>query len=191
MTAARPLHTEAEAIRHAFAMVGRGVYKLGTGDLGSNNDDERDCFGFAVCECFGIRRHEPGANRGWRDPDGRTPSVVDDWNCNAAIEDADHARQRFARAAQPSPGTLIMYPTIRLPGHPQPWIGHVKLVVGVERCLEWEAEHPDWSLLDTIECAGPDGRRPGIIKGNGFGMVEHDRKWPKPEHRTALLRVVP
>jgi hypothetical protein len=189
VTGPRPLHGAAEAVAHALAMRGRGVYQLGAGDLGSNNDDPRDCFGFAVCECYGLRRHRPGFNRGWRDPDGSGPTVVDDLNCNSAIEDARHAGELFAELERPELGALIAYPTIRLPGHEQPWIGHVKIVVGLSRCLEWDAARPDWSVLDTVECRGPNGRKPGIVAGNGRGMLEHDAKWPKREHRTAMLRV--
>jgi len=181
----RPLHAAAEAVRHALASVGRGVYQLGTGDLGSNDDDPRDCFGFAVNECYGIPRHRPGFNRGpWA-------TVSDDLNCNSAIEDAGHNRDLFERALTPFPGALICYPTFRLEGHPLPWIGHVKIVTGITRCLEWDREQPDWSLLDTAECMGPPGRRPGVVAGTGRSFVEHDATWPRPEHRTVMLRVRP
>ena len=184
-TGPRPRHSADEAVRHALAMVGHGVYELGAGDIDSNNDDPRDCFGFAVCEAFGLRRHRPGFNAGpWA-------TVSDDCNCNSAIEDADHARELFERVFTPAPGVLILYPTIRLPGHAQPWIGHVKIVVGVSRCTVWDHDRPDWSLLDTVECCGPNGRRPGIIAGTGAGMAEHDKLWPRAEHRTAMLRVLP
>lgn len=183
MTGPRPLHPPGAAVRHALAMVGRGVYQLGTGDLGSNNDDPRDCFGFAVCECYGLKRHRPGFNQGaWA-------TVSDDLNCNSAIEDADHAEELFERVTAPFPGALILYPTIRLPGRELPWIGHVKIVVGVSRAVEWDPALPRYELLDTVECCGPNGRRPGILAGTGLGMDAHDRTWPKPEHRTAMLRV--
>jgi hypothetical protein len=179
----RPLHTAEEAVRHALAMVGRGVYQLGTGDIGSNNDDERDCFGFAVCECYGIKRHREPFNRGaWA-------TVEDDLNCNSAIEDAQHARELFEVLWRPMPGALIMYPTIHLPGHPQPWIGHVKIVFGVSRCAEWDPQRPDWSLLDTVECRPPPRVGCGIVRGTGLGMNTHDKIWPKQP--TVMLRVKP
>lgn len=166
-------------------MVGRGTYELGAGDLGSNNDDPRDCFGFAACECYGLRRHRPGFNRGaWA-------TVSDDLNCNSLIEDADHAGELAERIWTPFPGALILYPTIRLPGHELPWIGHVKIVVGVSRAGLWNPDRPCWGLLDTVECHGPNGRRPGIVAGTGSEMDAHDLKWPKREHRTAMLRVRP
>ena len=191
MTGPRPRHSADEAVSHALAMVGHGIYQLGAGDIDSNNDDPRDCFGFAVCECFGIRRRRPGFNAWQRDLDGRTPSVIDDLNCNSAIEDADHARELFERADRPRPGDLIAYPTIRLPGHAQPWIGHVAIVVGVDRVRDWDLAAPDWSRLDVVQCCGPAGRRPGILRTDASHWNGHDATWPKPEHRTALLRVLP
>jgi hypothetical protein len=179
----RPLYTADEAIARALVAVGHGVYQLGAGDMNSTGEGPRDCFGFAFCECYGVPRHRPGFNRGpWA-------TVEDDLNCNSAIEDADHAGDLFERVATPAPGCLILYPTIHLPGHAGPWIGHVKIVVGISRCLEWDVEHPDWTLLDTVECCGPPGRHPGIIRGTGAGMTDHDARWPKPAHRTAMLRV--
>ncbi|MCA1833050.1 MAG: hypothetical protein ABR520_11310 [Mycobacteriales bacterium] len=183
MTGPRPLHDADRAVARALALIGRGTYVFGTGDIDSSGDDARDCFGFACCELFGIPRHRPGFNRGsWA-------TVSDALNCNSAIEDADHAGELFERLSTPMPGALILYPTIHLPGHPTPWIGHVKLVVGVSRCTAWDRDRPDWSLLDTVECRGPNGARPGIVAGNGLGMVTHDGLWPKPEHRTAMIRV--
>jgi len=185
ITGPRPRHSADEAVRHALAMVGRGVYELGTGDLDSNNDDARDCFGFAVCECFGLKRHRPGFNRGsWA-------SVADDLNCNSAIEDADHHRELFVHVAGPPRiGDLLCYPTFRLEGHARPWIGHVAIVVGTERLIEWDRAWPTWSFLDVVQCAGPDGRRPGIIATDAHHWDDHDKEWPKLEHRTNLLRVV-
>lgn len=191
--APRPLYAADAAVLRARARVGRGVYRLGTGDIDSMGDDPRDCFGFAVCECFGLRRHRPGFNRGWTDAAGGA-TVVDDLNSNSAREDALHAQELFAIAVVPEPGLLIVYPTIyptNGSGH-APQIGHAKIIVGVSRCLEWDAGKPDWALLDTVECMGPPGRRPGIVTGTGAAMVDHDRKWPhNPEHRTAMLRVRP
>lgn len=179
------------AVTVARSLVGTGTYRMGTGDRGTAVGGYSDCAGFALCRCYGLTRHRPGFNRGWRDPDGRTPSVEDDINCNSAIEDADHRRELFARASRPEVGDLIAYPTFRLPGRPLPWIGHVAIIVGVQRVLEWDAASPDWSLLDVVQCAGPDGRKPGIFASTGVHWVDHDRTWPKLEHRTALLRLVP
>lgn len=184
MSGPRPLYANDMAVRHALSMVGRGVYQLGSGDIGSNNDDPRDCFGFAYNECYGVPRHRPGFNRGpWA-------TVEDDLNCNSAIEDADHHGELFERVQTPAPGILLAYPTIYLHGHP-PFIGHIGIIVGVSRCLEWDHDQPRYSLLDVVQCHGPNGLKPGIVKTDGSVWDHHDSLWPKPEHRSALIRALP
>lgn len=195
VTAPRPC-SPAAAVATARSLVGAGVYRLGTGDCDTPIGGPSDCFGFAFCRCYGVRRHRPGFNRGWFDPpsadhpQGRGPSVVDDLNSNSAIEDADHHRELFVRTDRPEPGDLIAYPTIHLTGHPTPWIGHIAIVVDVSRVLEWDPAFPDWSLLGVVQCCGPNGRR-GILATDASHWNGHDMTWPKLEHRTALLRVVP
>lgn len=184
-TGPRPRFTDREAVAHARAMVGRGTYQLGTGDDHSTADSTRDCFGFAVCESYGIKRHRPGFNRGsWS-------TVSDDLNCNSAIEDAHHAAELFEVVTTPGPGILLAYPTIRLAGHPDPWIGHIAIIVGISRCLEWDHAKPRYALLDVVQCCGPSGHRPGIIASDGAIWDHHDSIWPKQEHRTVMLRVKP
>lgn len=187
-TGSRPKYTATDAVDRARALVGRGVYTLGTGDMDSKDDDARDCFGFAFCELYGVRRHRLGFNRGpWA-------SVEDDLNCNSAIEDADHAGELFERVQTPAPGVLLTYPTIRIRGQDgvlHQFIGHVGIVVGVARCLEWDHDHPSYSLLDVAQCRGPNGRKPGIVATDGAVWDHHDATWPKPEHRTVMLRVKP
>ncbi len=187
-----------EAVARALSLVGMaGAYWMGTGtyypigglDLPWTRDKDgnlgSDCAGFAISWCYKLRRSRPAFNRGaWA-------SVSDDLNCNSLIEDADHHQELAERVFTPAPGVLLLYPTFHLEGHPLPWIGHVKIVTGISRCAEWDHDHPDWSLLDTAECMGPDGRRPGVVAGTGASLVEHDKKWPKPEHRTCMLRVLP
>jgi hypothetical protein len=177
-----------------------GVYELGTGDYRPRVIDGRlidvpwtenggplgsDCAGFAISWCYKLRRHRPGFNVGaWS-------SVSDDLNCNSAIEDADHEGDLFERVTTPAPGVLLVYPTIRLVGHPNPWIGHVAIVTSVVRCREWDNERPDYSLLDVAQCCGPNGRGPAVIASDGSIWNHHDHTWPKPEHRTVMLRVKP
>lgn len=175
------------AVTVARSLVGSGVYWLGTGDFDTPVGGRSDCFGFAFCRCYGVKRHRPGFNVGdWA-------SVTDDLNCNSAIEDADHHRELFVRVISGPPriGDLLAYPTFHLPGHDKPWIGHIAIVVGADRLLEWDWARPTWSFLDVAQCAGPDGRSPGIIASSAHHWDEHDHDWPKFEHRTALLRVVP
>ncbi|HEX2689125.1 MAG TPA: hypothetical protein VHN14_21030 [Kofleriaceae bacterium] len=102
-----------------------------------------------------------------------------------------HAHELFERVFTPAPGVLLVYPTIRLPGHPDPWIGHVGIVVGLSRCTSWDHARPSYALLDVVQCHGPNGRRPGIVAGDGSTWDHHDALWPRPEHRTVMLRVLP
>lgn len=175
----------ADAVKIAHELVGHMTYWLGTGDCDTANWGRSDCAGFAICRCYGLRRHRPGFNRGpWA-------SVSDDLNVNSAIEDADHHRELFERATGvPRPGDLLCYPTFRLPGRDKPWIGHVAIVVGTERLLEWDWSRPTWSYLDVVQCCGPDGRTPGVIATDAKHWDDHDRIWPRAEHRSALIRVV-
>lgn len=173
------------AVTVAKSLVGTGVYELGTGDWNTPIGGPSDCAGFAINRCYGLRRHRPGFNRGaWS-------SVEDDLNCNSAIEDADHNRELFVRATSGPPqiGDLLAYPTVRVGG--RAFIGHVAIVTGVGRLLEWDWTRPDWAALDVVQCRGPNGRRPGIVASDGSHWNDRDRMWPKPEHRTALLRLVP
>jgi hypothetical protein len=177
------------AVTVARSLVGTGVYELGTGDCDTPIGGPSDCAGFAICRCYGLRRHRPGFNVGpWA-------SVTDDLNCNSAIEDADHARELFTRVTSGPPqlGDLLTYPTFSLlvGGEHRTWIGHVAIVTGVSRLLEWDWTRPTWAGLDVVQCRGPNGARPGIVGTTAAHWDGHDLTWPKPEHRSVLLRVVP
>lgn len=189
----RPFSPE-KAVQIAESQVGHAVYQLGTGDSTDKPDDPTDCAGFAISRCYGLRRHRPGFNRGdWA-------SVSDDLNSNSAIEDAEHhmelflpvwadmgSKQSYSSFDVPESGDLIAYPTFRLPGHPQHWIGHVAIVTAVPP--EWDWTCSRWRDLTIVQCCGPNGRRPGINKTGGGHFDVHDQMWPKPEHRTRLIRV--
>lgn len=186
MTGSRPRSAE-QAVATALELVGHMTYWLGTGDCDTANWGRSDCAGFAICRCYGLRRHRPGFNRGpWA-------SIEDDLNVNSAIEDGDHHRELFERvtAGPPQLGDLLCYPTFRLAGHPKPWIGHVAIVVGTARLLEWDWSRPTWGYLDVVQCCGPDGRTPGVLATSAAHWDDHDRDWPKPEHRSSLIRVLP
>lgn len=198
-----------EAVARALSLVDKGgeytngcgdYYPIGGLDLPWTRNKRGqlacDCSRFAICWCYKLRGARSGFNKGpWA-------SVADHVNPNSAIEDADHKQELFERVLTPFPGALIMYPTFSLKGDDgdwlrnddgtiKQWIGHVKIVTGISRCIEWDHDHPDWSLLDTAECMGPDGRRPGVVAGTGASLVDHDRRWPKSEHRTVMLRMRP
>jgi len=175
------------AVTVARSLVGTGVYELGTGDSDTPIGGASDCAGFAICRCYGLPRHRPGYNVGpWA-------SVTDDINVNSAIEDADHARELFVRVTSGPPqlGDLLCYPTFRIAAAARPFIGHVAIVTGLERLLEWDWTRPTWGMLDVAQCCGPNGRAPGIIATTASHWDDHDRLWPKPEHRSVLLRAVP
>ena len=177
-------NSPAEAVKIALASVGHFTYWLGTGDCDTANWGRSDCAGFAICRCYNIRRHRPGFNKGpWA-------TVESDINCNSAIEDADHHRELFERVTSgpPQPGDLLCYPTFVSQGHK--FIGHVAIVVGTDRLLEWDWTRPTWSYLDVVQCCGPNGRTPGVIATTASHWDDHDRVWPKPEHRSVLIRVV-
>jgi hypothetical protein len=168
-------------------------YILGTGDYHGGGDVPwtmrdgvlgSDCAGFAISWCYKLPRHRPSYNVGaWA-------SVSDDLNCNSAIEDSEHARELFMPATgDPRPGDLIAYPTIHLAGHT--FIGHVCIVVGVDRAGFFTIEAPDFSLLDVVHCHGPNGRAPACTRADGSIWNQHSTVWPKPEHRSKLLRAVP
>lgn len=127
-----------------------------------------------------------------------------DLNVNSAMEDARHHQELFipvmvydvgephssgARVVMdvPRPGDLLCYPTFRLAGHSQPWIGHVAIVTSVP--AEWDWEYDTWRELTVVQCRGPNGRRPAIAETSGNGWEVHDLTWPKPEHRSQLIRV--
>lgn len=189
MTPAPRPCSAAEAIATALELAGSGVYWLGTGNYDTVIGGRSDCAGFAICRCYRLPRHRPGFNIGpWA-------SVSDDLNVNSAIEDADHARELFTRVrtGPPQPGDLLCYPTFSLPvnGARKTWIGHVAIVTGVSRLLEWDWTRPTWSELDVVQCRGPNGAHPGIVATTAAHWDGHDLTWPKPEHRSALLRVVP
>lgn len=180
-----------EAIHRALSMVGQGMYVYGTGDYRPGKADlpwttrsgrtGSDCAGLAICYAYRLVRHRPGFN------EGSWATIADDINCNSAIEDASHKRELFERIDRPELGCLLTYPTYI--AHGKQFIGHVVIVVGTSRCIEWDAADPAYHLLDVVNCYGPTGRKPGVMRTDGSGFDRHDDVWPKPEHRTVMLRV--
>lgn len=191
----------AEAVGRAIRWVeSEGIYWLGAGAykptvIGgvlrdvpwSPAPDGRpasDCR-FAIGYCYKLPPHRPGFNRGaWA-------TVSDDVNYNSAIEDAEHEKDLFELVTDVvRPGDIVCYPTIHLPRHELPWIGHGAIVVGVGRAGAFRLAAPNYSLLDVVHCHGPPGRAPSITRANGAVFDLHAERWPKPEHTTRLLRLV-
>lgn len=180
----------ATAVERTLSLVGKGgQYVLGTGDyLGDGKPpwttraglSGSDCAGFAMCWAYKLPRHRPGYNHGaWS-------SVSDDINCNSGIEDAEHARDLFELTDTPRLGDLLTYPTFTVSG--KRFIGHVGIVVGVSRVLEWDPAIPQYELLDIAQCKGPNGRAPAVVATDGSVWAHHDTLWPKLQHRTRILR---
>ncbi len=182
-----------EAAKRALSIAGLGgQYLLGTGDYRphgvldlpwTERDGERgtDCAGFAMCWAYKVVRHRPGFAKGG--------DIEDDINTDSGLWDAAHARDLYEPIETPELGALLVTPTIRLPHFYK--MGHVRICVGTARVIEWDPAAPTWELLDLAEACGPNRRSPGVILSTGAGVARHNRMWPKPEHRTRILRAVP
>lgn len=198
--ASEPTCSAGEAVDRARSLVNKGgQYILGTGDYrgvvnGTDlpwtkyyaksspwyNKPGSDCAGFAICWTWKLRRHRPGFNVGpWA-------TVSDDINCNSALEDGLHKQELFVTLPEKAcvqPGDLIVYPTIVVAG--KKFIGHVGLV---ER-IPIKFTYGDWSELTVIQCHGPNGHTPGVVRTDGSVWEHHDSLWSKLAHRTRIVRV--
>lgn len=190
------MNTPRQAIERALALVGSCIYQLGTGDCDTKADGKTDCAGFAICMCYDLRRHRPGYNVGpWS-------TVSDDLNSNSIIEDGQRKRELFATVMPalidttlvermgkygPSPGDLIAYPTIRIPdahGSILTFVGHVAIVTDASK---WNGAYASLTIAQSI---GPNGRTPSIVSSSAKHFDDHDAIWPKPQHRSWLVRAV-
>lgn len=172
-----------------------GQYLLGTGDYRPHGTDTpwtyqraekgSDCAGFAICYCWKLVRHRPGFNRGpWA-------SVEDDINCNSLIEDAQHKQELCEEVNYPAPGDLLAYPSFALSGPDgtmHRFIGHVGLVIAA-LSRAWDPLHRRYDRLSIAQCHGPNGFKPGAVVTDGSIWLHHDSVWPKPEHRTHIIRM--
>lgn len=203
MTSNDPPCSAVEAVQRAQSVVGKGgQYVLGTGNYKPKKDEHgnlqdhpwtrywdtesqwygvegSDCAGFAICWAWKLVRYRPGFNRGaWS-------SVTDNINCNSALEDGLHEQSRFvtlAEGASIRPGDLLLYPTFSSRG--KKFIGHVSLVEKVPD--GWN--YGQWSHLTVIQCHGPNGFKPGVVRTDGSIWNHHDSLWGKPEHRSRVVR---
>lgn len=179
-----------------------GHYWLGTGNNGDtpwtpdpNGKPASDCAGFAICYAWMLTRHRPGFNRGW------WATVEDDINCNSAIEDGQHTKELFDTLnlkgtgpltawqwAMPQPGDLLTYPTIYIvdqTGKTLTFVGHVCIIESVPADFK---QGDRWSRLTVIQCHGPNGFTPGVVRTDGAIWDHHDAMWPKPKHRSVIVR---
>lgn len=189
--------TRQEAVERAASLVDQGEYILGTGNYRPSQDADGnavdlpftqregagpsgcDCAGFAVCWCYKVIRHQPGFNAGaWA-------TVSDDINVDSVIEDARHDQALGTVITTPVEGAWLLYPTIRDPRNPQPFIGHVAIIESVP--AEFDPDSPDYRTLTVIQCRGPNGQKPAIIRSDGSFWWNHDQLWPKPQHRSVMV----
>lgn len=199
-----PKCNAAEAVKRAQSVVGKGgQYLLGTGDYRVKPDPKNksksidlpwtqnaygeegsDCAGFAICWAWKLRRHRVGFN------DGPWSSVVDWINCNSAYEDGLHKQELFTslpEGAEIRAGDLVLYPTFYLKGADgeiHKFIGHVGLVEAVPAGFKYG----DWRALTIIQCHGPNHYKPGVVRTDGSIWAHHDSIWPKPQHKTHVVR---
>ena len=183
----------AVARAHQIANAG-GAYVLGTGDyLPGRTPDVPwttspsgfgcDCAGFAICWAYQLKRHRPSYNRG----SGAKASVVDDINCNSALEDAQNVGELFkVVSGMPQPGDLLLYPSFT--SHGLNFIGHVCIVISNARVTQWSQAVPPYDLLDVAQCKGPNGRSPAVLLTDGSIWSHHDQMWPLPQHRSWVIR---
>jgi hypothetical protein len=175
--------------------LGGGDYYAGLGgaDVTWDSGGGSDCAGFAICFSWRLIRHRPGFNTGaWA-------TVSDDINVDSAIQDADHARELFepwdALHGPVLPGDLVVYPTIRIPASAPPhnkltFMGHVGLVYEVP--VNWVPGPPEnnrFQELTVLQCHGPNGFAPAVVKTDGYYWAQHAKTWPLPQHTSRIIRV--
>lgn len=184
--------TAAEALKRARDVAYQGgQYLLGTGDYWPHSEGGSfvdlpwtskagvwgsDCAGFAICYAWKLTRHRPGFNKGtWA-------TVSDDINSDSALQDARYKQELFVEVTAPRPGDLLIYPSIYIKG--KRFIGHVGLVESVPAV--WTVG--EYNKLGILQCHGPNGFRPGVVRSDGSTWTKHDVVWPKEAHRSALVR---
>jgi len=165
------------AVDRAISMLGRGTYRLGTGDH-DTTDEVFDCVGFALCWCYQIKRHRPGFNKGG--------SVSDDINTDSICEDGRRHHDLFEEVDHPELGDLLVYPSHRGGNGRVP--GHASIVTGLP--AEWDPSRRDWRALTVVQCHGPNGLTPAIVQSTGLTWWRHDRLWPDELRRSRLVRLV-
>ncbi|MBA3844234.1 MAG: hypothetical protein H0X39_16730 [Actinobacteria bacterium] len=97
-------------------------------------------------------------------------------------------------ASQPMMGDLLVYPSFTIvagDGTHHNFIGHVGIVVGTSHVADWNPLQPRYDLLDVAQCHGPNGFTPGVVRTDGSIWSHHSAVWPKPEHRSWMIRALP
>lgn len=141
-----------------------------------------DCAGAAISHAFMLTRHRPGFNERPR------ASVSGDLNVDSVIEDATPdlggVQELGELVTAPEPGVLLLTPTIRTPskGFVEP--GHVRMIIDASK---WIAAAPRWADVVYLECRGPNGRAPGVVRNTGESVDQWDATWPT--HKAVMVRI--
>ena len=187
-----------------YVRVKPSVYVDGTGSW-PDAAPQMDCVGAAVSRFSELPRHRPGFNKNLLTKllaQGMDPvqaeayafvlDIEDDVNTTSLIGDALSDQDLSQIVDEPQPGDWLAYPTVKLKNAPgKSWEGHIAKVVGTKRARDWDPTAPNYSLLDTIQCTGPNGRTPGIVAMDGRYFDEWLATWPLPQHRPRILRPFP
>jgi hypothetical protein len=186
--------TASEAVSRALALLAdpsnaTAGYLLGAGDYrdgwtspwthGPEGTGHGGDCRVAFLWCYRV----PASRRGYNV--GSWSSVSDCVNYNSLIEDSEHAQDLVVPVTDaPQAGDVLCYPTIYLPGHPHPWIGHGAIVLDASK---WDGS---FASLEIMQVCGPPYRTPAAVRSSGAHFDEHSKTWPRDEHRSRLLRVV-
>lgn len=199
--------TAMEAVARVQALVTarQGVYGLGCGDYRPEHGDNpytasphgaaADCR-VVVLHGWKLQAHRYGFNRKWTlSPEPQFlggNSVADDINYNSIIESGlfttDGLFQTLPDTAVPQPGDLLAYPTIHIvgaDGEHHEFVGHGAMIDTVPAHYQ---PGGGWHQLFIMQCRGPNGRGPAVIRTDGGVFDRHTRNWQKPQHRARLVR---
>jgi hypothetical protein len=191
--------SQAEAVQRMLELEasGKGCYSWGAGHYDPAHPEQLgmttangllgwDCAGAAISYAFRLTRHRVPFNR------QSHATIEDDINVDSIIEDADPARGGRGELGElvttPAPGILLLTPTIKIPEKNFIEPGHVRLIIDASR---WNPSAPRWADVVYLECRGPNGRKPGVVRNTGESVDEHDRLWPTDFRRSDGVLVRP
>lgn len=204
ITAAAYLEVAIDPVTRQLVRKIPSIYIDGTGSW-PDAAPVMDCVGFALSRCSQIPRHRPSYNRDLLTKllaQGMDPTqagayafvldVEDDVNTNSMIGDALTDQDLVQFVGTPQEGDLLVYPTVKLVNASgKRWEGHAAKVTGVSRLGSlWNPARPDYALIDTAQCVGPNDHEPGVIATDGRYFAEWRATWPRPEHTVRILRLI-
>jgi hypothetical protein len=141
-----------------------------------------DCAGAAISYAYGLTRHRPGFNR------QAYATIEDDLNVMSILEDANATLGGHEELGElvtiPAPGVLLLTPTVTIPAKHFAEPGHVRMVLDATK---WDPKAPRWADVVYLECCGPNGRAPGVVRNTGESVDRWDALWPT--HRACMVRI--